>query len=68
MTETEITNVFSNYGDAKKIQEEVWPQAYRFTVKSGVRIIDIGIKKHVPSHIKLEGHRALISYVGQPMT
>jgi len=58
----------SNYGDVKKIQDEVWSQAYRFKVKSGVGIIDIGIRKHIPSHIKIEGHRALISYEGQLMT
>ena len=68
MTGTQITNVMSNYGDVKKIQDEVWSQAYRFKVKSGVGIIDIGIRKHIPSHIKIEGHRALISYEGQLMT
>jgi RNA recognition motif-containing protein len=41
VTETQITNVMSNYGDVKKIQDEVWSQAYRFKVKSGVTIIDI---------------------------
>jgi len=30
--------------------------------------VDIGMKKHVPSYIKIEGHRALIAYEGQPMT
>ena len=61
-TETQIKNVISNYGDVNKIQDEVWSQAYRFKVKSGVRIIDIGIRKHIPSHIKIEGQRALESY------
>jgi hypothetical protein len=41
---------------------------YSFKVKTGVRLVDIGMKKHVPSHIKIEGHHALISYEGQPMT
>jgi len=68
VTETQITNVMSNYGDIKKIQYEVWSKAYRFIVKSGVRIIDIGIKKRISSHIKVEGHRALISYEGQQIT
>jgi len=36
-------------------------------VKSDVRIIDTGIKKHIPSHIKI-CHRALVSYEGQPMS
>jgi len=30
--------------------------------------VDIGMKKHIPSHIKIEGHHALITYEGQPMT
>ena len=37
-------------------------------MKSGVLIVDIGVKKHIPSHIKIEGHRALISYEGQLST
>jgi len=56
------------YGDIKQIQDEVSSQAYRFRVKIGVRLVDIGMKKHIPSHINTEGHRALIAYEGQPMT
>jgi hypothetical protein len=58
----------SNYGDFKKMQDEVWSQAYRFKVKWGLRTLDIRLKKHIPTNIKMEGHRALISYEGQPMT
>ena len=64
MTETHITNVFSNYGDVKKIQEELGSEAYRFNMKSCVRIID----KETYSITQKIGHCSLISYEGQPMT
>lgn len=55
------------YGEIKRIHDEVWSHAYRFHVKTGVRLVDISLPKHIPLHMKI-GHRALISYVGQPMT
>ena len=33
VTDIQIKNVMSNYGDFKKMQDEVWSQAYRFKVK-----------------------------------
>ena len=68
ITETQIMNVMSAYADIKTIQDEVWANTYRFKFKTGLRLVDIGLKKHIPSHIKIEGHRALISYEGQTMT
>jgi hypothetical protein len=68
VTATQITNAISIYGKVKKIHEEIWSHAYRFKVKTGVRLVDISIRKHIPSHMKIEGHRALISYEGQPTT
>ena len=67
-TEAQITNVMSTYGEIKKIHDEIWSHAYIFKVKTGVRLVDICLKKHIPSHIKVDGHRALIQYEGQPMT
>ena len=67
VTEAQITNIISIYGEVKKIHDEIWPQAYRFEVKTGVRLVDISLRKHIPSHVKIEGHRALVSYEGQPM-
>ena len=29
--------------------------AYRFKVKKGFRLADIGLKLHIPSHMKIEG-------------
>ena len=49
------------------MHDEVWSPAYRFKVKTVVRLVDVSLKKHIPSHIKVEGQRALIQYEGQPM-
>jgi len=67
VTEAQIKNALAQYGDFKHIHDEVWSQAYRFKVKIGVRLVGISMTKHIPSHIKIEGHRALVAYEGQPM-
>jgi hypothetical protein len=38
------------------------------TVSSGVMIVHIDVSKHIPSHLTIGGHRAMVSYDGQPMT
>jgi len=68
VTEAQIKNALAQYGDIKQIHDDVWSQAYRFKEKTGVRLVDISMTKHIPSHIKIEGRRALIAYEGQPMT
>jgi len=50
------------------MHDEVWSPAYRFKVKTVVRLVDVSLKKHIPSHIKVDGHCALIPNEGQPMT
>jgi len=68
VTEELIWNILSKYGDVKRVPDEIWSQVYRVRVKTGVRLVDIGLYKHILSNMKIEGHRALISYMGQPMT
>jgi len=68
VTEAQITNGMSIYGDVRKIHDEIRSHTYRFKVKTGVSLVVIGLKKHITSHIKIDGHRALISYEGHPMT
>jgi len=58
----------SKYGEVKKIHDEVLSHTYRFKVKTGFRLVDISLRIYIPSHMKIDGHRALISYEGQPMT
>ena len=61
-----VSFAFSQYGEIKEMQREVWSKAYRYKVFIGVRIIVIILTKHIPSHIMIAGHRVLVSYEGQP--
>jgi len=63
-----VSFAFSQYGEIKEIQRQVWSKAYRYKVFSGVRIVVITVMKHIPSHIMIAGHRGLVSYEGQPTT
>jgi len=58
----------TKYGEVKDVQAETWACFYRYKVANDVRIAVMTPVKHIPSNITLAGHRALVSYEGQPMT
>jgi hypothetical protein len=58
----------SKYGDVKDITEEQWSQKYRYSVSNGIRIVELQLKQHIPSHMLTAGQRVLITYEGQPIT
>lgn len=55
------------FGNVVKI-EDVWSGNFRYSVPNGVRTVKIALKKHIPSYQDIAGHRALITYTGQPVT
>jgi hypothetical protein len=36
--------------------------------QKGIQIVKIDLKVHIPSHLTVSDHRALVSYEGQPLT
>jgi hypothetical protein len=68
MPEEIIRQHLRKYGQIATIKEEKWANTYRYNVANGVRIVQIDLQTHIPSHIYIEGYRALISYIGQPST
>jgi hypothetical protein len=52
----------------KSVTEETWSKTYRYRVSNGIRVIEIELKKHIPSRMMLVGNRMLLSYEGQPLT
>ena len=50
------------------MQQEVWSKSYHYKGFSGIRIVVITLKKHIPSHIMIAGHRGLVSFEGRPTT
>jgi hypothetical protein len=65
---SQIRACLVKYGEVKEIRDEMWNRVYQDKVSNGVRIADMNLKQHVPSHMTIDGHRALISYNGQPTT
>jgi hypothetical protein len=64
----DIRHYMTKYGTIHTIQDEKWARNYRYTVNNGVRLIHMELNAHVPSHIHIKGHRALVTYTGQPTT
>ena len=64
----DIRQYMTKYGTVLTIQDEKWSRNYRYTVSNGVRLIHMELNAHVPKHIHITGHRALVTYMGQPTT
>jgi hypothetical protein len=58
----------SRFGDVREVLAETWSTAYRYPVANGIRIVVTTLRMHVPSTIMVTGHRALVSFEGQPAT
>jgi hypothetical protein len=56
----------SKYGDVKDITEKQWSQKFRYPVSNEIRLVELQLKQHIPSHMLIVGQRVLISYEGQP--
>jgi len=39
-----LRDAMSKYGDVKDIQEEQWPNQYRYKVSNGVKIVELNLK------------------------
>jgi hypothetical protein len=63
-----LYDVLKKYGSIKQISEERWPAKYRYHNESGMKVVEMTLSNHIPSHMTVMGVRLLISYEGQPMT
>ena len=66
--EIDMPACMPNYGEVKSVRDELWNSSYRYKVFNGVRIVEMRLKKHLPSHLNISGNDALITYDGQPQT
>jgi hypothetical protein len=66
--QTTLRTAMTPYGTVHTINNEQWSTKYRYVVDNGIRIIQMAINKHIPSHITVAGYKALVSYEGQPQT
>lgn len=63
-----IKECMTNYGDVKSMRDELWTSAYRYKVYNGVRIVEMKLRQHIPSHMSIAGNDTIITYNGQPTT
>jgi hypothetical protein len=63
-----IRDNLAKYREVKDIKEELWTKAYRYKVSNGIRIVEMNLKQHLPSHMIIAGYKVLVSYNGQPST
>ena len=61
VTENMIRDNLTKYGEVKNTSEELWTSAYRYKVYNGIRIVDMKLKQHLPSHMAIAGNDALMS-------
>ena len=66
--ENEIRACVSKYGKVKSIRDKIWTSACRYKVYNGIRIVELKLKLHLPSHMSIAGNDVLITYDGQPPT
>jgi hypothetical protein len=56
------------YGEVLEIKEEYWTSAYRYKIANGIRLVQINLKRHIPSRLVIAGHTVDVTYTGQPQT
>jgi hypothetical protein len=63
-----LRDILTTCGVVKSITEEQWMKAYRYEVSNGIRIVEMAIRKHLPSTMHIANNRILVPYEGQPAT
>jgi hypothetical protein len=63
-----VRDTLAQYEEERVITEEQWPKACIYWVSNGVRIVEMSLRKHLPSHMNIAGNRVLVAYEGQPST
>ena len=66
--ETTIRESLNKYREIANIRNETWAAAYRYKVSNGLKVVELTLKKHLPSYMSIAGNDVQLSYVGQPPT
>jgi hypothetical protein len=63
-----LRDAMAKYGEVRVITSENWSEQYRYPVSNGVRLVQLNLKQHIPSHMYIAGNRVFITYEGQNAT
>jgi len=58
--ENEIKEHMTKYGEVRRITDEMWVADYRYKVYKGIRIIEMRLKRHLPSNMSIACNDILI--------
>jgi hypothetical protein len=59
-----VRDTLAQFGEVRERTEGQWTKAYRYQVSNGIRIVEMSLRKHSPSHMNITNNRALVSYEG----
>jgi hypothetical protein len=66
--DTALNAVMSQFGEVKMTTEKKWSSTYRYKAPIGVLIVNIELKKDIPSKLHVSGNRVFLNYDGHPIT
>ena len=59
VTDHTLRDSLTKYGEVKDIKEKLWTQTCGYPVYNRIRIVDMKLKQHLPSHMSIAGNKAL---------
>lgn len=69
VTNEEITQFLSQYGEVMSIRELIWDDKYFFGgISTGVRVVRMTVMKNISSYVKIGGETTNVAYYGQQQT
>lgn len=69
ITDDQIANFLSDYGEVLSIREQMWGETYLFGgYPTGVRLVKMVVKHNIPSYITIDGETTNVSFYGQQLT
>lgn len=69
VTNTDIAQYMSNYGEVVSVAEGVWSAAFPSAgLPNGFRYVRIIVRKPIPSYVRINGETTLATYRGQQAT
>ena len=60
VTDHTLRDSLTKYGEVKDIKEKLWTRTCGYPVYNRIRIVDMKLKQHLPSHMSIAGNKALI--------
>jgi hypothetical protein len=61
VTDAATHTALETFGEIRGISGQTWTQLYRYKKSNGVRLVNIHLKRHIPSQMNIAGTRTLVT-------